>query len=664
MSNTIGRAGSAVPLAPSAPVKASSPAAPAAPAAPAKANGPLDTLGASKLMGNFRGKVMKLALEQAAAEHSVGTSFSAGLIGGSVRVAERVALKDTKVFKDLVQADRRRLEATKQNPNLVWAQTRALVGASASVGLPLGIGGSVGLSGNVEVSATVAHDVKGVGDIDDAVKKQLKTMVVPFDAEALQKLGATPGTEWMFRGTVGASAGVSVGTSATGGVGVDGLGFTASASAGVSAGHTEVFLKNVKVLGDNKVFVQVSKDDTNALTASANARLGLTVDVPGVNGGLVGKGVDLVEREAEKRLALSAGAWATVAAGDKVMGAAVLDLSNAAHREAYDTILRSTPQAAAQYILKNRLGPEYTETRTGTNTGINVSFGGESVLAVGTARGTTNGVIEDAGGVTLLKETNYDRNVGGFLPRLFNGEERTVSVRAGSVQRGADKQRGVAVTLNVKDRNLKANEAQQLSRFGQAVGAPIDGLPTPKSGELGEARYDVQLALTDKHIEKLRTWQDKDIITAFAAAQAEIDGSKKLPPWYSRPDVFENYKFQLNYPHNSDDGRPDPRVEYKDRFGRDLDDDVASERAAQLIAKRVVEARGKPPEQWGKVLEAVGKQASIDVRAAMLAMHKLSGAYVTQLDVTVGGTTHKASTKLPAPPSLAATVGTVMGPPA
>lgn len=664
MTTTVSRPGAPLQITPSTPVKETTPAAPATPAAPVKPQGPLDGLDVSKLVGSARGKLVKLALEQAAAEHGVGTSFGAGLINGNVRLAERVALKDTKVFQQLVQPDRRRLEATAQNPNLVWAQTRAIVGASASVGLPLGIGGSLGFSGNVEVSATAAHDVKGARDIDDAVAQQLKTMVVPFDAEALQALDATPGTEWMFRGTVGGSVGVGVSAGTTGGVGVDGLGFTASASAGISAGHSEQYVKNVKVLGDNKVYVQVAKDDTNSLSASAGAHLGLTVDAPGTGNGLLDKGVDKLEGEVEKRVALNASAWATVAAGDKTMGAAVLDLSNPAHREAYDVILRSTPQAAAEYILRNRLGPEYTETRTGTNSGINVSFGGESVLAVGTARGTTEGVIEDAGGTTLLKETTYDRNVGGFLPRLFVGEERTVSVRAGSVLRGDQRERGVAVTLNVKDRNLKAPEAQQLGRFAQAVGAPLEGLPTPKDGELGEARYDVQLALTDDNIEQLRKWQQADIVTAFAAAQKEIEGGAKLPPWYTKPEIFEHYRSELNMPRNGDDGRPDPRAEYRDRFGRELDADVDSAAAAQLIAKRVLEARGRPPEQWGKVLEAVGKQTSTDVRAAMLAMRKLSGAHVTQLQATVDGRTYAAKPMAAAPPSLATTVGTIMGPPA
>lgn len=629
------------------------PAAPVAPAAPTAVTTPSQPSRFDAGVSRLKGKVVELALNEAADEHSVGKSLSFGLAQGNVRLAEKVALTGTDTFKDLVQGDSRRAAHVKTNPDAVWVATRAMAGASA--GLPLGAGASLGFGGSVEVTSVVAHDVGGARDVAAAVKAQAKSLVLPASAEGLTSMKAAPGTEWMIRGQANASVGVGVGRSVS--YGADPLTGSASVGANVGVSTTDVFTKQVKVLSESKVFVQVARQDADAVSAS----LGLSVAVD-VNGG--GAAGNLVAKEIEKRARIGASVTGSLARGEKVMGAAVLDLATPAGREAYDYLLRASPNDAAAFIKSQNLGVNYTETSRTSATGLNAQLGSATLLATSTVRGTTNGTLEEAGATTLLSQADYGRSVGGFFARLAVGEERSVTVRAGSIARGGTTQQAIAVSLAVKDPRLTGAELSQLQRFGEAMSAPLNGLPAPQDSH-GKADYAVTIALTGDDVAQLRTRSAEDMKVAFATAHREISGGA-MPPWFDQKPTFDWFKSQLHDAQFGNDPSQRQNVErdYKQQFGRDLSKDIDSERAIEAIAKQVSEAKGKPVGEWGKVLEALGKQPSGDVRAATLALRRLASADVVSLSVNVGGKSITATPQVAAPPTIADVVGPLLNAPA
>jgi len=636
-------------------VTPAAPTQPTAPVAPAQPTTPSQPSRFDAAVTKLKGKALTLVMDKAADEHELGKGVSFGLVQGNVKVAERVALAGTDTFKNLVGNDARRASYAQAHPDAVWVATRAMAGASA--GVPLGAGVAVGLSGSVEVTSIMAHDVKGARDVGAAVAAQAKSLVLPLDAEALQSMNPASGSEWLFRGQLGASASVGVGRSV--GYGADPLTATATVGASVSGSTTDTFTKRVKVLEGNKVFVQIGKQDTDSLGASVGLNVAVDVNAPNAVANLAAK-------EVEKRTRIAASLNGSVTNTEKVLGAAVLDLSTAAGREAYDYLVRSAPQDGVAFIKQQNLGVRYAEANRTTATGLNLQLGSASVLSTSTVRGTTNGVLEEPGSTTLLSQADYGRSVGGFLARLTVGEERSVSVRAGEVTKGGITQQAVAVSLAVKDPKLSGEELAQLQRFATAMGAPLDGLPTAQaSAALGKAEYQVSVALTGDDVGQLRARSEDDVKLAFANAHREISGGAALPPWFDQKATFDWYKGRLQDANLGSDPNQKQVTEreYQAQFGRDLQKDIDSEQAINAISKQVTAARGKPVGEWGKVLEAVGKQPSADVRAATLALKRLATADVVSLSVTTGGKTVSAQPQVAAPQSVAELTGPLLDAP-
>lgn len=662
--------GPATPVIPTT-VSTTGPAAPAQPAAPsAPATSPTLRDRVDVQVDKLKGKAVKVAMEEVAKDHDLGQGASFGAFSGTVKLSERIALKDTRSFKALVEGDRRRLDHTKSNPDAVWVKSGALVGASA--GFPLG-GASVGFNGSMEVTSIAAHDVNGARDVGAAVKAQAKSMVLPLDAEGLQGLEAAPGSEWMFRGTAGASVSAGVGTSST--VGNDLYSASVNVGASVSANANAVFTKNVKVLEDGKVYVQVARQNNESVGGSLGLSARVRIDAgdeasDAVGGGLGGRVADRAADAVGDRItdltAVDASVNASVSAHQKVLGAAVLDLNTPHGRQAYDLIIRSRPDEAAAYIQSSGLGVKYAENGSAVNSGASLRFGDTNLLATSTMKGTTNGTLEEPGGTTLLSQADFGRNVGGALPRLFIGEERQVSVRAGSVTRNGTTEQGLTLSLKVQDPKLKQGELAQLDRFAKGMGTPLDKLPPLNgSGHAGKATYDVQVALTDSHLTQFRNRSPDDMKLAFGVALKEIDGSATMPLWLEDPSRFAHLKNDFEW-NNDDTQRKDMAVrEYKELTGgRDLGQDIESLAAIERMSKQAVKARGKPVAEWGKLLESVGKQSSRDVRAALLALRRLSGAELVSLNLNAGGVTATAKPEAAATKTIAEIVGPVIGPPA
>lgn len=643
------------------PAAPAAPTTPAAPAAPVN-TGPVDVMTPSSpsRLDRLKGKAVAAAWDQVASSHSVGQGVSFGNISGNVKISEELGIRGTDTFKHLVANDARRNAVAQANPDTVWVKTTGAV--SASAGLSVAAGASLGFSGGVEVTAIAAHDVAGARDVRSAVADQAKAMVLPLDAEGLQGLGAKPGSEWMFRGTIGSNAGVGVGVSTT--VGNGNASVTANAGASLGASANSVFTKNVKVLEDGKVFVAIGKTDSQSVNGSVGVNVGANLNsgLPGIGGSAVDRLGNKVEDATRITSSVNVGA----AQGQKVMGAAVLDLNSTAGREAYDYLLKANPNDAAAYLQRTGLGVRYDETSATRTSSVSLQFGSTNLLATSTLKGTTNGVVEAPGSTTTLSQADYARSVGGLLPRLFIGEERNVQVRAGALTKDGVTTNAVAVNLSVKDRKLTQSELAQTERFAKAMGMPFDGLPTLGARETAEnSQFNVQVALTDDHIGKLRGWDENGVRFAFAAAHKEIDASPTLPPWYDEPSAFSWYENEFTVFANSEPQRKDQVArDYKDKYGRDLSDDIDSKHAIDRIVKQLGDAKGKPVGEWGKLLESVGKQSSGDVRAAVLALRRLSGAEVVGLSLSAKGVTVAAKPEVAAPKTIAETVGPMLSPPA
>ncbi len=614
------------------------------------------------LLDKAEAKVAELALDQVANAHDVSQGFGVGLVQGNVKLSEQVALKGTDSHQQLVDSDPRRLAYEKANPDVTWVKTGAMVGASA--GLPLGLGASVGLSGNVEVTSVAAQRVAKAGDLAGAAVGQAKSMALPLDAAGLEALRPAPGSEWMLRGQASASVGIGVGRSASASAGP--VEATASVGASVGASASALFTKNVKVLDGQKVYVQVAQQTSEGVSASVGVDVGVSTRGSALAAGLAGKAEDRALSEAEKRTRLTASASGSASASQKVLGAAVLDLSTPAGRASYDYLLKATPQAAASYLERSGLGARYDESAKNASGGVSLQFGSTSLLSTNTFKGTTDGTLVDQGATTQLGESSYQRTVGGALPRLLMGEERNVSVRAGSITRDGVAQDAVALGMTLKDPKLTSAELGQLDRFARAMGAPLEGLPRPADGaDAGKADVRLEVAVSDEGLKKLSQWDGDSVRLAFANAQKEIDGSAGLPPWYDQPQTFGFYRTRYQTANSSPHGPSQQAIaqEYKAKFGRDLSKDLDSARAVDDVTTQLESARGKPPDQWGPVLEAVGGQSSGDVRASMLALKRLAGAEVVTLSVSAQGKTVSATPQGAAPKSLAEVVGSVIAPP-
>ncbi len=602
-------------------------------------------------------KFAVLAMNALADTHEVKTSHKFGaqkLIRGTLKVGEQIALPGTPSHQALVESDRFRRDYEKANPHTVWAKTTAVTGVSAN--FPIGMGPSVGFNGNVEVTAVVSHQVDELKDLPGAVAKQAKSMVIPLDTRSLAELKPAAGSEWMFRGEASVPLGVGMGIGQSVSLGVADV--TAVAGIGLSVGANAIITKNIKVLEDNKVFVQIGATKAASIGVGAEAKL-QAKDFLGL-----------------LKVSAAASAGASAAVEHRILGAAVLDLNTTAGRASFDYIMQASPGNAAEHITEQRLGAEYNGIGKSRAVAANIRFGNMKILSASIGKGSSTGTLTQKDSTTSLGQSDYSKNIEGWLFRLLKTEERSVNVRAGSATRDGQEERVVALSLHVKDSKFTSGELSQLARLGRAMDNPLQGLPpSVTKGDLGPGTYHIDLALSESQLDKLGAWDRDSIRLAFAIAQTELEGGEeKLPTWFEQPELFAAFKEKHLSPVGPS-GRAFPTVqssihgeaalEYAERFpGRDLAKDIASEEAVSAIQKYIEKAKGAPVAEWGKVLEAVGKQSNIDLRATMLAFRRLAGASVVNFSVTAQGQTVSANPEAPLPPSLNEYVGSVVSAPA
>lgn len=608
------------------------------------ASGKADSVSASRDPQRPRNHLSALALDTLSRRNSVTTNFGDDL-RGVAGLRETVALRGSKSFASLVAADRFRAAYAQKNPDSVWVATSAKVGTTAE--LPLGFGASVGFSGSLEATTLLPHDVKGAADVPAAVKAQLSSLKLPHDSEGLLELGAPPGSELMLRGLASATAQAGVGGNLSAGSA------RLNASVGVEASAKSVFTKQIKVLDDGAVFFRVSREETKS--AGLAASLGSRVDDAGTLG-----------NAADRRLRLRAAADVTRSSKEVVLGAAVLNLRSASDRAVLDHLMKASPEAAADYIRDQKLGPSFEGELHTRSSSAELRFLSKRLLATSSIRTTSTGVLEEPGGKTLLSRADFERRVTGALPRLLQGEERTVSVSAGSLSRDGKTEEAVSVAMVINDPKLDPKELEQYRSFGQAMNAPLSGLPAPTSKKLGKTEFQVQIALVGDQLHRLNSWRPEDVSLAFASAHKELSGGE-LPPWYSDPSGFGNIRRQYlakpGGPRGDNSHRVRLEAQYEARYGRNLARDLDSAAASELIGEKLVEAQGKPVEQWAGLLEAVGRQSSTDVRAAVVSLRRLGGAELIELSLK--GRTFEASAvpEAAAPAATSDLVGKILAPP-
>jgi len=643
------------------------PAAPAAPAAPlneegsdpvrvTEATAPEETVDRwattstpkpdnSITLPRAQNALVKLVLDQVARPHRLQGSVSYGLISGTALLEEQVGVRGTDVYRELVAPDRRRVAYADQHPDTLWVKSRALVGAS--VNFPLA-GAALGFNGSVEVSSIAAQPK----DFSEGVEGQVKSMYLPLRADGFKTLNAAPGSEWLIRGQAGMTFGNA-------GVDADIGGLATTAGVGASVSHQHIYTKNVKVLEDNKVFVLLGKTVTKSVSGALGADLGL-VNMKDSSTKLVQRAGDAIERKTTLTAAISA----SVGWPERQLAGAVLDLEKPTDRMHYEYLMRASPLDGEVYIKANNLGANYTGEGRVISTGANIGFGSVKLLATSTVRSKETGEIVKEGVTSQLGEASYNRVVEGMLARMAINEERVVSVRAGTLTSSGVSNSALSVRLAVSDPDLTAHELAEHIRFAKAMGAPVNELPDPKSAaSFGRGDTSVELAATHDQLRELGLRTSDEVRRAFAVAQSEIEGTDALPPWFEQPERLEAFRRQLA---NARGPRSDASSLVLDAYaaaypGRNLKKDLASAEAVDFAIKQAAKCRGKPVEEWGKVLEAVGMRASNDVRTGLLALHRLSGAELVQLSTNAGGN-RVTSTAGAAPMSLLDLVGSVMLP--
>ncbi len=601
---------------------------------------------ARHLVSQASGAVTKLVIDEVAKNHKFDADFSYGLFSGTLLVSEEVALRGSGVYRNLVSTDRRRQTFAEANPDTLWVKTRALVGAS--VNFPLG-GLALGFNGSVEVSSIAAQPKS----MTDAVEGQVKSMYLPLKADGFKTLGAAPGTEWVIRGQAGATIG-----NASVDADLGSLSTTVGVAASVS--RQNIYTKNVKLLENNKVFLMVGKHDVNSVAGSLGVDLGL--QVKDSENRLEQRTGDAIER----KLALRATVSGSMAWPHRKLGGAVLDLENANDRMHYEYLMKAMPLDADAYIKANNLGSNYEGDGTVVTTGTKFQFGSVKLLSTSTVRATENGQLQKQGVTSQLGEASYNRVVEGVLPRMAMGEERNVMVRAGTLTTDGQTRAALSVRLAVSDRKVTANELAEQIRFANAMGVPTGDLPDPaRAAKFGRGEMTVELAATHEQLRALGNIKPDDVRLAFATAQRDIEGAEALPVWFTQPEVLEQYRDTLAQTVFRDSTRQDENAvvsEYRNAYpGRDLRQDLATADAVKFALAQARSARDQPVEDWGKVLEAVGMQSSNDVRAGLLALHRLTGAELVQLSTRAGGARITASNGT-APKSLHDLVGSTMLP--
>lgn len=594
--------------------------------------------------------VVQLLIDTAAQEHTTKTDLSYGKMTGSVLLGESVAFQGSKTYRGLVAGDVRRNQHATDHPDQLWVKTRAMVGMAAN--FPLA-GASLGFNGSVEVASIAAQPKK---KYVDAVVGQAKSMVLPVTAQGLVDMKAAPGSEWSIRGQAGATLGY--GTSV--GSGDDPDTHSANAGTGVNVGYQLIYTKNVKTLGDNRVFFLIGKHDIPSASASLGANVKL-VEMASSDNEWLEKGNEQIEKSAK----LTASISASIAWPHRQLGGAVLDLNKPNDRAHYDHLMRAAPLDAEEYIKTHNLGATYEGNGRTISTGFSLAFGAGKLLSSTTVYSNEHGTFNQKGVKSQLAEASYTRLVEGSLARLALGEERTVMVRAGALTREGKSQPGVMVQLNVSDGEMTSRELGEHLRFAALMGSSIKGLPDPKSEEnFGRGNMSVLVSVTTAQLEVLAKKSPADVRHAFALAQRDIDGHKMLPPWYTNHEKFTEYKNRLNTsgrevsaanPETTDNVLDYYKFEFE---GRDLKKDIESAEAVELVLEQAADCRGKNVDDWGKVLEAVGMQATTDVRAGLLALNRLSGAQAVQLSMHVKKqrVTSSAGAALP---SIADLVGTL-----
>lgn len=461
----------------------------------------------------------------------------------------------------------------------------------------------------------------------------------------------------------------------------------------VSGAHSSEFTKHVKVLENGQVFAQVAKVGTTSEGASVGVNAALTLPTAPAGSNAVTKQLSSqatkVEQSLEERVHVTANVGLSASQTSSLKVGGVFDLKTQQGQQAFSYLmkanpleLQANPRQAEAALQSMGTGVAYAEgTRTG-GVNANVQLGQTNLLSFSSARRTTEGVLleKHTGEGTpveksQLTEQEYTRTVGGALPRLLVGEERSFSFRAGSVTKNGVEAQAAVASLSLKDNKVTASDQQEFAAFATQFGATLP----PAVGSGGKGTLDVQVAITDAGLQKLQARSADDIKAAFGDAKARLEGSPA--PWSNtgKAAVNKHYGYapqktvQQEFQDarkgwedattfgDPDNAKPTLARDYKATTGRDLESDLQSYDAMNHIAEQLVKAQGKPVGEWGPALSAVGSQNSRDVRTTLVALHQLADAGVVSMNVDANGARLSSVTGV-APKTTAEIVGPLLTP--
>jgi hypothetical protein len=447
----------------------------------------------------------------------------------------------------------RRAFNEKQDQPPVWMAAGGViaprVGASAQVGNV-----SLGFSADAELSYTLIKPYKA--ELNEAKRLATDASVdLPTTLAAMRK--APAGTELviMGRGRLAASAGVGVGQTLASGRGFA-VGASASASVGVS--EEQLLMLRLKTKANGDVYAQLSAVDTERVSTTLSAFLGvdsrLGEFLPGGGGGLAGRAASAVDRKIENFAKLEAQmTWsATEVASDR--GAFTFATPGRDAEDAFRALFRFDPSLAtsddAKFAGIKRARFE-TENQV-KEVRIGAEAGPLQIISAGRRLDQGTGVltrVDEAGNKTQIKFSSVDLDADyvGIISKFFIGAQK-VSRSFVTFQEGEGPvQRYYHLRYEVKDDGKTSNgdlrSAVAIARMLGAIDPEAEvKLADPATKEMfkGKTTRILEVSISHDGIAKLAEASGEARRAAHAAAFA-LDRGLLIAPWMDKEMKDYNY---------------------------------------------------------------------------------------------------------------------------
>lgn len=529
----------------------------------------------------------------------------------------------------------------------VWTKLGGVMSANLglSTSIPVGPASvSVGFSssGSLQYSAFAPHDLSPSGVYQAAASA---TIDLPFTAGNAEKMAQ--GAEFKLRGhgQVGASSGVSAGYSTT--VGPLSVGVTAGANGSVVASGD--LSLSVKRLDGDKVYVRIGKVLDASASESVGVHGGASISDSAISSVtdlipknpvldyLTGKATDAVQTQVNNLLSFTAAVNAGQAKEDSHVAAFTLDLSKPEARAAYEALMKlDVGPATALAQQGGAVRAEYDETKVSHQNGVDLEIGPAKLFLLNRLRTDRTGHLEGNDGTLDFTQATFDRSHSS----IFGGSTQIEWEGMNILEQGEPAQTYFHLTFDKTRKATRDGDVDKFNRLAAAVNAQFEKPEDVHKqggffdklfgGAYGKTEEKADIYFTRQGLQSLQNVSDAQVMNAFAHAAQTIDGSNALPAWSTdrSAEAAQWYSTYKGMPRGGQDDQEQlQRIAeaYKERFGRDIEADIADLDAAKLLTKQVQAMKGQPESEWAKAFANLGEKAGDDFMKHVAALSSLMG---------------------------------------